>query len=352
MNGTTAPFFSFSLCYTYSVENQVEFLGIGDIVTDAFIKLKEAEVKCDARGENCRLSLRFKDKIPYESVTVVPAVGNSPNAAVTAARLGLRAALLTNLGDDENGAAALAALQANGVATTWVKQHAGQKTNYHYVLWFGDDRTILIKHEEYPYELPLDFARGKPPAWVYLSSLGEHSLTFHQPIADYLAAQPEIKLAFQPGTYQIKFGAAALAAIYRRTDIFFSNLEEAQRILATDEATPKKLLAGIRTLGPKIAVITDGKKGAYASDGAQTLFMPPYPDPKPPLERTGAGDAFSATVTAALAIGLQLAEALRWGPVNSMSVVQQIGAQAGLLTRAQLENYLKTAPTDYQPHEV
>jgi len=80
--------------------------------------------------------------------------------------------------------------------------------------------------------------------------------------------------------------------------------------------------------------------------------MRAYPDPKPPYERTGAGDAFSSTVTAALALGLDLKEALRWGPVNSMSVVQQVGAQAGLLTRQAIEELLIKAPADYQPKEI
>ena len=44
----------------------------------------------------------FGDKVPYESVNVIPAVGNSPNAAVAStARLGLSTALMTNMGDDQ-----------------------------------------------------------------------------------------------------------------------------------------------------------------------------------------------------------------------------------------------------------
>jgi len=72
-----------------------------------------------------------------------------------------------------------------------------------------------------------------------------------------------------------------------------------------------------------------------------------YPDPKPPLDRTGAGDASTSSVVAALALGKPLAEALLWGPVNAMSVVQEIGAQKGLLSREALEHYLKNAPPEY-----
>jgi sugar/nucleoside kinase (ribokinase family) len=275
-------------------------------------------------------------------------VGNSPNAAVAAARLGLTAALITNLGEDEQGHEALAALKKNGVDTQYIKAYPDIKTNYHYVLWYADDRTILIKHEEYPYPLP-DIGS---PAWIYLSSLGEHSLPLHDKIADYLEARPEIKLAFQPGTYQIKFGKEKLARIYKRSDLFFCNTAEARKILNTEEEEVKVLLKKLHERGPKTVMLTAGRAGAYAFDGTSCWFMPAYPDPQPPFERTGAGDAFSSTVTAALALGKPFLEAFTWGPINSMSVVQKIGAQEGLLTRAELEKYLAEAPADYKPRLV
>ena len=111
-------------------------------------------------------------------------------------------------------------------------------------------------------------------------------------------------------------------------------------------------MAGIAKLGPKIVVVTDGPKGAYAYDGSEFWFMPPYPDPKPPYERTGAGDAFSSTFTVALALGKSIPEALSWAPINSMSVVQYVGAREGLLTQAKMEEYLKNAPPDYKPKKI
>jgi sugar/nucleoside kinase (ribokinase family) len=125
----------------------------------------------------------------------VPAVGNSPNAAVSAARLGLKSALVTNLGEDVLGKGCLESLERDGVAREFVTVHPGKKSNHHYVLWFEDDRTILIKHEEYPYVLP-DL---RNPKWLYLSSLGEAALALHDPLADYLESHPEVKLAFPAG---------------------------------------------------------------------------------------------------------------------------------------------------------
>lgn len=338
-----------------------DFIGIGDTVTDAFIRLEmsSAHLEMD-HGAGREICMRFGDKIPYKEVHVIPAVGNSANATVSAVRLGLKSALVSNVGDDYFGKECLDALSTEKVSTEFVRTHKGQKTNYHYVLWFGDDRTILVKHEEYEYALP---DLGKPK-WVYLSSLGENALPFHEVIASYLYANPEIKLAFQPGTYQMKFGKEKLAKIYQRADVFFCNKEESQRILETKEEDIKKLLFQITELGPKIVAITDGKKGAYCYDNGspstssgqnsqgEFWFMPPYPDPKPPLQRTGAGDAFSSTFTVALALGKGIEEALIWGPINSMSVVQYVGAREGLLTRPQLEKYLEEAPKDYKPVKI
>lgn len=322
-----------------------DFIAIGDTVTDAFIRLKEAEVHCDINKENCTICMRFGDKIPYEDVFVMPGVGNSANAAVSAARLGLKSALVANIGDDYFGKECLAVFEKEHVGTKYVAAHAGYKTNYHYVLWYGSDRTILIKHQDYPYRLP-DFPA---PRWIYLSSLGAAADQMYPEIEKYLLAHPTAKLAFQPGTYQMKLGKEKLAGIYRRAEVFFCNKEEAQRILDIGEEDIKKLMVDIAALGPKIVSITDGVNGAYAYDGKIAWQMPLYPDPRPPLQRTGAGDAFSSTFTVALALGKSVPEALAWGPINSMSVVQGIGAREGLLTRSQLEKYLADAPPDYKP---
>lgn len=330
-------------------KNSYDFIGIGDTVTDAFIRLNplSAHLELD-HGAGKELCLRFGDKIPYDNVYVVPAVGNAANASVSAARLGLKTAFVSNVGDDDNGKEIINVLRAEKVDTRFINVQEGRKTNYHYVLWYGDDRTILIKHEPFDYFFP-DIGE---PKWIYFSSVGENALPFHDKVADYLEAHPRVKMAFQPGTFQIKFGKERLARIYKRADIFFSNKDEAQRILGVEEEDIKKLLTGISDLGPKIVVITDGVNGAYAKKGTRMWSMRLYPDPKPPVQRTGAGDAFSSTCTVALALGKNLEEALRWGPVNSMSVVQGIGARAGLLSREKLEEYLANAPRDYYPRKI
>lgn len=324
-----------------------DFVAVGDIVTDAFIKLHSGEVHKHMRTEEREICIPWGTKIPYDGVVEVAGVGNCANAAVAAARLGLSSALVTNTGDDAIGKKQQESLAANHVSNEFVQTHSGMTSNYHYVLSFHGERTILVKHEEYPYAWPEVNA-----GWLYLTSLGETSLAYHEEIAKYLEAHPEIKLAFQPGTFQIKLGKEKLARVYGRTEIFFCNIEEAELILGTQDRDIKKLAQGLMALGPKIVCLTDGPDGAYAYDGTELWFIPQYPDPRPPLDRTGAGDAFASTFSVAIALGKSIPAALSWGPVNSMSVVQYYGAQEGLLSREKLEEYLKNAPTEYAPKKL
>ena len=291
--------------------------------------------------------MRWGDKIPYEFAEIVPAVGNSANAAVAAARLGLTSALRAYVGDDMYATQCYAALEINKVNIDYVEKVRGKHTNYHYVLWFDAQRTILVKHETFDYQVP-QIEEG--PEWLYLSSLGENSLPYHHALMEKLREWPDTKLAFQPGTYQIKFGTEELKDVYSRTDLFFCNKEEAERILkVTVGAAPKDLLEGIHALGPKQVVITDDTRGCFIRRADGALFhLPRYPDTRHPYEITGAGDALASTTVAALILGVPLEEAVRWGSTNASSVLQQIGAQKGLLTREELEKNLAAPPGDFK----
>ncbi len=335
------------MVYYFDMQKTLDFLAIGDITTDAFIRLSQAHVVDSIDHHGKELCMSFGDKIPYDSVEIVRGVGNSANAAVSAAKLGLTSAILTNVGDDQNGKECIGALADQGVSVDYVHINQGIETNYHYVLWYGEERTILVKHHDYDYKMP---AQMLAPRWIYLSSMAENSLLFHQEVAEYVAAHPESKLVFQPGTFQMKLGTEKLAEIYKHSEVFFCNVEEARLILKTETDDKKELIAMLHALGPKVVVVTDGILGAYASDGTDIWFMPVYPHQ--PVERTGAGDAFASTFTSALALGKTVEEALLWAPINSMSVVQQVGAQKGLLTREQLADFLTKAPTDFKPKKI
>ncbi|MEA2715019.1 MAG: ribokinase [Candidatus Parcubacteria bacterium] len=327
---------------------QIDVLSVGDITTDAFIRLKDAHVTCKVNTQDCEICMRFGDKIPFEYVKVVRAVGNAANVAVAAARLGLKAALVANIGDDQNGRECVVSLRKDNVVTSYIRTHKNKPTNYHFVLWYEVDRTILVNHTDFDYRLP----KIPPPKWIYLTSLGGNTREYHQMIADYLETNSSVKLAFQPGTYQMKLGFDELKRIYDRTDLLVVNVEEAQRMLNSDSRDIKDLIKKLAAQGPKLVAVTDNTDGAYLFDGDHFYHIPMYPDPRPAFERTGCGDAWAATFVSALAMGKPPLEALIWAPINPMSVAQFIGAQEGLLSFDQLQWWLHRAPAEFKPKEI
>lgn len=325
-------------------------LAVGDIFTDVFIQLREDQARIDTDPDGSKwLSMPFGNKPPYERADIVHAVGPSPNAAVACARLGLDVSLMAWLGDDPVGQDSLKYLHAEQINTDLVTSKKGSKSSTYYALRYQADRTILVKNEEYEYqwhdpEIELD--------WVYLSLISDKSWQLHEDMLVYLEKHPNTKLAFQPGTFHFEWGAEKLAKVYARAYIVVLNREEAALVTNLSTDSIPDLMKALHDLGPEVVVITDGPAGAYASHDGQTLKIPNYPDPAPPYDRTGAGDAFASTIVAALALGESLETALRWAPVNSMSVVQKLGAQEGLLGRDKLDEYLDKAPAEYQAEEL
>jgi sugar/nucleoside kinase (ribokinase family) len=155
------------------------------------------------------------------------------------------------------------------------------------------------------------------------------------------AKQKGVKIAFNPGTRQVKAGVLHLDYAYDQTDVLFVNKEEAQSLMGISDmrVDMKKLLVQVRTLGPKVVVITDGMAGTYVHDGVKYWHMPIVPAKV--VERTGAGDAFGSGFMAAIIGGKTIQEAMRWGTVNSASVLEYIGPQAGLLDNQGIQERLR-----------
>ena len=323
-----------------------DVLSVGDTATDVFIRLSDAHIRIWEDDHGHWMDLPFGGKVPFEYALTVEAGGNAANAAVGFARLGLSTAIAAHVGSDDIGRTMQAALEHEGVDTHLVRFDPDQPSNRNFVLWFGQDRTILVRHELYDYHWP-HLSPREVPHWVYLSSVGSDAAEYYDQLVAWLDAEPAIRFAFQPGTFQIAQGVAAMRGLYRRADLLICNREEAVEIGGGDHGQLVDILESLHRLGPRTVVVTDGPEGAYASDGARRYRVPSYPDPSPPKERTGAGDAFSSALVAALVKGLPLDTALAWAPVNAMSVVQEVGSQTGLLDESELRRLLKGAPDSY-----
>lgn len=322
--------------YSAKKKTTYDIIAVGESLHDVFYMLDDASANCVISKEKCVLCLEYAAKIPVQEVVHTPAAGNSANAAVGASRLGLKAALVTWVGQDEHGDLIRRALQADRVNHQYViidKQHP---TSEAAILNFQGERTQLVHFEIRDYLMP----RLAATHCIYYSAMGAKHAEFDHVLLRELKRQPKAHFVFQPGTTHIRRGLKPIKPLIARSDLFILNKDEAHYLLPEDgERTMLNMLATFHGLGAKQVIITDGKNGADAFDGNEHWHMPIFGDHA--KEKTGAGDSFAIGATVALLKGLDLPTALRWGTANSWSVIQKIGPQAGLLTSSGMQKMLQ-----------
>lgn len=321
-----------------------DIITIGDITIDVFIEPEEVTVLCDVLKDRCQLCFSYADKIPVKSKHKVVAVGNAANLAVGASRLGLKTAIYTNIGNDDDGQECLGKLKAEGVSTEYVVTDDRRGTNYSTVINVKGERTILVYHEDRDYKLP-PITKAK---WVYFSSIADGEDDVQREILRYVA-ESGAKLGFNPGTYQMKKGLEKLKPVIAASHVLILNEEEGERLVGEQKDIPT-LLRKLHEEGPKIVVITDGPDGSYAYDGNDMFYQTIYDQPV--VERTGAGDSYSTGFIAALCCeDGNIEEAMRWGTFNSASVIQAIGAQEKLLHKEEMRAFLNEHP-EIRPKKI
>ncbi len=311
------------------VKTKYDIISIGDPTIDTFLMIHDIEIK-KIKGEQ-KAIINWGDKLPVDEFHRTVA-GNAANNAVGSARLGLKTAFYTVLADDAGGREIIHKMKKEKVSEDYIVIDENHPTNASTVISYKGERTIFVYHEHRKYKLP----KLAPAKWVYLTSLGVGFEKIYKDLADYLDATGA-KLAFNPGTFQLRKGPKFNKLMLERTEVLSLNKEEAQSWVG-DFEDPEELCKRLRKLGPKAITLTDGPKGAYSYSDGGYFYIPQFPGPR--IEATGAGDGFTTAYVAALANGKGHVEALRWGPVNAGSVVQKIGPQAGLLTKPQLESKL------------
>ena len=316
-----------------------DLISIGDCVIDTYIPLDEAKII--TQDEVAYLALKHGHKIPVENGVSMVA-GNAANNAVGSSRLKLKTAIYTNVGnkdDDQNDDRIKAKLKREGVSIKYIAETDDLPSNHNIVLTYQGERTILVHHQPFKFELP-DFDKSR---WVYLTSMAPNYID--TPIINQLINYLErsgAKLAYQPGTFQVKLGSKKQHRVLSMTEFFIVNVEEAIHFLGHEfkgQVPIKDLLLKLHELGPKKVVITDGGKGSFGFDAERYFQLECFPAKL--VEMTGAGDGYATGVLAGLFYGHPLEEAIRWGAANAASVVEQIGPQAGLLSLNKMKEVLK-----------
>ncbi|MEK7536499.1 MAG: carbohydrate kinase family protein [Patescibacteria group bacterium] len=318
--------------------SNLDLLSVGDANLDVFIVPSESESLCDIDTKKCFIAFSYADKIPVKNLEFAVG-GNSANNAVGVKRLGVNVGSVLTLGDDINGIQIIEKLKKENVDLTYIIQQPATLSNFNVVVSYTGERTIFTYHAPRSYEFPVQLPPKLP--WMYLTSMGESYRPFYNHITEWLVKNPETKLVFNPGSWQLRGGIKEIGNVMKLSYIVFVNKQEAEKLtgLEAKSEVTKELLMALSGLGPKISVITDGGNGAYVFDGYRFLHCEVLP--MDAYERTGAGDAFGSGFLGAVIKGKTIDEALIWGTVNSASVIGYIGAQKGLLKEEDIDTWVE-----------
>ncbi len=307
-----------------------DLISIGDATIDTFLFIHDVEVKA-INGKRTAL-LSWGDKLPVDKLYRTVA-GNAANNAVGSSRLGLKTAFYTVLAHDTGGREIMHKMRKEGVSTEYIAIDDKHGTNASTVISFEGERTILVYHEHRRYHVP-HLAKSR---WMYLTSLGQGFEKIYKDLAHYIDRH-SVKVAFNPGTFQLRKGPKANKLILERTELLSLNVQEAQSWVGQAITDPEELCKKLCAFGPKSVVLTDGRRGAYSYSEEGFFYIEEFPGER--IEATGAGDSFTTAYVAALAYDKPHREALAWGPINAGSVVLKVGPIEGLLTRHEIEKRL------------
>ncbi|OGL94630.1 hypothetical protein A2348_03310 [Candidatus Uhrbacteria bacterium RIFOXYB12_FULL_58_10] len=315
-----------------------DMITIGDTKLDTFVVLDEASLQCQLKMPDCQLCIAYGEKIVVD-VVASQIAGTAPNVATGLSRMGLKTAVISNMGADGTYQLAIDTLKTEKVATRYLHRVMNEMSSYSVVLNYKGEKTLLTSHIRHAYRLPKPLPKSK---WIYISEMGPGYENLYRQVVGRAKAN-NIHIALNPGTIQITERKTFLFDLMKKTYVLFVNLEEAQRIAEEETLEIHRLATALYKMGPKQVVITDGKRGAYAFDGNYLHFCPIFPGRS--IEATGAGDAFSTGYIGALMNGQLHDEALRWGAVSAASVVGFVGPTKGLLSVAKIRSRLNKRPS-------
>jgi len=321
-----------------------DVVAIGGATRDVFLRISEGKIICTPENPIAQKLVAFEygaKIVPKE--TYFSFGGGGTNAAISCARLGLKTRAVICIGEEGTGDLVLENLEKSKVDTGFVVRDPKLHTALSIMLSVPSGERIVFRSVGADENLKLDKLRNVKTKWFYVTSLRRKSAKLLSDIAK-VAGKGEVKLALNPGEEQIRKGYKGLKEILEATFVLIVNRDEAMELVLskTKKACRMKiseLISEIKNWGPRVVVITDGKKGAYASDDHTVYFAPILKNKV--VDTTGAGDAFGSSFIAGLENYKDAKKSLALASVNSASVVSYLGAQKGLLKLKEAEKLIK-----------
>ena len=305
-----------------------DVITMGSATIDMFAMTKSKLIKIlDSQGETDLLAFSTGTKLLIDELHYSLGGGGTNTAAVFAT-FGLRTAFLGKVGTGFKSEQVLKRLRGLNVDTRLVF-HGKEHTGVSIILDNIERDRVILAHKGVNNNLRMrDFKLSDiETRWIYASSLVGESYETLKKVARH-AKKSKIKVAFNPSSYMTEKGIAYLRPVLKNIDVLIFNMHEAT--LLTKEQKLPEIFRKIHKTGPGIVVITDGKKGVHASDGANSYFVPAKKVKV--VDSTGAGDSFAASFISGLMKDKDIPWSMKVGIENASAIIKVIGAKNGLLS--------------------
>ncbi|MCL5291730.1 MAG: carbohydrate kinase family protein [Actinobacteria bacterium] len=320
-------------------KSSLDVISIGGATRDIFFRTSKARIIPAPEKHRAQLvAFEYGEKIIPEEVYLTQG-GGGHNSATCFARLGLKAAAALSVGDDGSGHRIKALLGQRGVDTSLVRFDAHIATALSVIIVVERDHISFLYRGANDHLEIAEWALLERVRWFYVTSLTGRGAALLPQLAEFARRRGK-QLALNPGSLQLRAGYRGLKDILKETSVLIVNYEEGCALARSLEANVDRddrvaLLKTLSRMGPRLVVITEGREGSCAFDASGVHEQEAIPVEV--HDTTGAGDAYGATLVAALMSGFDVKRAMTLASMNSAAVVSRSGATEGLLSLAELE---------------
>lgn len=348
---------------------------VGGAMIDAIAVIDDDRIE-RGRGKSGSLLIEGGKKVEAQEISHHTG-GGGVNTAIAMARLGVDVSTILKLGKDDRAETILRRLSEEGVSTRWAMRDDRAATGSAIMIaaherdagifTFRGANTLLAPEDLKPDMLAADL--------VYIAGLSNDAANCFPVLVDY-AKKAGATVATNPGIRQLTRKTTTFFETIGRIDILSLNRVEAsalvpqlvnrvgeggQALTAEDAENPSaaqtpdlamvgfesggyemslaKFCEALHGLGVGHVLITDGKRGAYASGDGALRFR--AVEKSHVVGTAGAGDAFASTFAAWLTQSGSVEQAMDAATFNAASVIGYVDTQTGLMSEAAMRAKLK-----------
>jgi sugar/nucleoside kinase (ribokinase family) len=310
------------------MKHQLDVLAVGSALKDIFIFTKD--LKC-ADNKICHpfSANTLGDKINIKNMHF-DIGGGGTNIVATFNNLGLRTALITQVGDDTAGHEIINNLKQRKIITTFISIKNKKETGYSVIFISpSGERTAIVfrgASDFHQFNFPKINFNTK---WLYLSSVNGN-LALVKKIFSF-AKKSNAKIAWNPGNLELQFGQKKLKRYLNTTDLLILNIKEAISLIQKKSQNINEIMECLQSMSPNTNIcVTAGKKGAWLWTKNKRYYA--QPSAIKVINATGAGDAFGSGLVAGLLIyNGDEQKSLRLAMLNAQNAIKKMGAKQGLL---------------------